>query len=290
MYVQMYQLPKGEKKLEEDLAFQVDGKKWGKAPKGEVLQLKIFPASWTHVAFWLNPKRIVHRYQGPNRAVFIRYVGKSLRDPLFIGFNEHLRYLPDMWHTELVNHVLSVPAATSMAPAATVDAVDLRVEQASLRKMILEGVEWFASDQREPDGDVHDLPVTGIIVWFDVANGYASVHFDVRAPFEIDGAYSHQEFAALPRENWRQFADRLYDGHAVTLTGLDGKAVKIAPGSDFNLDEAFGLMVLDLVLSMRTEKAFTPLFLAPGAELIIEADDAAFVWPNCEDRGKDNRI
>ena len=80
------------------------------------------------------------------------------------------------------------------------------------------------------------------------------------------------------------------DGHAVTLTGLDGKAVKIAPGSDFNVDEAFGLMVLDLVKSMRKEKAFAPLFLAPGAELIIEADDSAFGWPQYEDRGKDNRI
>jgi hypothetical protein len=290
VYVQMYQLPKGEKKLGEDLAFQVDGKKWGNAPKGDALQLKIFPACWTHDALWLNPKRIVHQYRGPNRAVFIRYVGQSLRDPLFIGFNEHLRYVPDMWHTELVNHVLAAPAETIMAPAATVDAVDLRVEQAAIRKMILEGVERFASHQREPDGDVHDLPVTGIVVWFDVGNGHASVHFDVRAPFENDGAYSHEEFAALPRENWRQFVERLYDGHPVTLTGLDGKAVEIASGSDFDVDEAFGRIVLDLVRSMRTQKAFAPLFLAPGAELIIEADDFAFAWPQYEDRGKDNGV
>ena len=178
-----------------------------------------------------------------------------------------------------------------MAPVATVDAVDLRVEQAAVRKMILEGVERFASEQRVPGGDVHDLSVTGIVMWFDVGNGYASVHFDVRAPFENDGDYSHQEFAALPRENWRQFVERLYDGRAVTLTGLDGKAIDIASGSDFNIDEAFGLMVLDLVKAMRTEKAFAPLLLAPDAELLIEADDDAFAWPSrYEDRGKENRV
>jgi len=156
--------------------------------------------------------------------------------------------------------------------------------------MMLEGVKGFASEQRAPGGDVHDLRVTGIVVWFDVGNGHASVHFDVRTPFENDGAYSHQEFAALPRENWGQFVEHLYQGHAVTLTGLDGRAIKIAPGSDFNIDEAFGLMVLDLLKAMRTENAFAPLLLAPGAELMIEADDFAFAWPSRpEDRGKENR-
>jgi hypothetical protein len=117
------------------------------------------------------------------------------------------------------------------------------------------------------------------------------VHFDVRAPFENDGAYSHQEFASIPRENWRQFVELLHDGHSVTLTGLDGKAVKIAVGSNFKVDEEFGLMILDLVKAMRTEKAFARLLLAPNAELIIEADDFAFAWPSrYEDRGKDNRV
>ena len=74
------------------------------------------------------------------------------------------------------------------------------------------------------------------------------------------------------------------------MTGLNGKAIKIAPGSDFNIDEAFGQMLLNLVKAMRTEKAFAPLLLASGAELVIEADDAAFAWPSYEDRGKDNRV
>lgn len=291
VFVQMYMLPDGENKLAKDLAFQVDGKNWGKSPKGETLQLKVFPADWTHAAFSKNPKRIVHQYRGPDRAVFIRYVGKSLRDPLFTGFNQHVRYLGDEWHTELVNRELVAAAEPYVPPVATIDAVDLRDEQAAIRKMILEGVERFASAQRAPGGDIYDLPVTGIIVWFDVGNGYASLHFDVRAPFENDGAYSHQEFVALPRENWRQFVEHLYGGHAVTLTGLDGKATKIAPGSDFNIDQAFGLMVLDLVKALRAKKSFSPLRLAPGAELMIEADDFAFAWPSrYEDRGKENRV
>jgi hypothetical protein len=291
VYVQMYRLPEGEKKLEKDLVFQVTGKKWGKPPRGDALQLNIFPADWTHAAFSVSPKRIVHQYRGPDRAVFIRYLGKSLRDPLLTVFNEDLRYLAGAWHTDLADREFVVPTEPYVAPVVTVDAVDLRVEQAAVRKMILEGVARFASEQRVPGGDVHDLSVTGIIIWFDVGNGYASVHFDARAPFENDGAYSHQEFAALPRENWRQFVERLYDGHAVTLTGLDGNATKIAPGSDFNIDEAFGLMVLDLVKAMRTEKAFAPLLLAPVAELMIEADDFAFAWPSrYEDRGKENRV
>ena len=291
VYVQMYKLPVGEQKLAEDVAFQVQGKEWGKSPKGDTLQVKIFPADWTHAASAQSPKRIVHLYRGPDRAVFIRYVGKSLRDPLFTGFNDHLQYLAGKWHTELVNQEFFVPAEPYVAPVAIIDALDLRVEQQAVRQMILEGVKRFASEQRVSGGDVHGLPVTGIIVWFDVGNGYVSVHFDVRAPFENDGAYSHQEFAALPRENWRQFVERFCDGHKVTLTGLNGKAIKIAPGSDFNIDDAFGQMLLNLVKAMRTEKAFAALLLASGAELVIEADDAAFAWPSrYEDRGKENRV
>jgi hypothetical protein len=290
VYVQMYKLPAGEQKLAEDVAFQVQGKKWGKPPKGDTLQLKIFPADWTQSASAQGPKRIVHQYRGPDRAVFLRYLGKSLRDPLFTRFNNHLRYLAGEWHTELVNQEMFAPAEPPTS-VAVVDAVDLRAERVAVRNMILEGVKRFASEQRVSGGDVHDLPVTGIIVWFDVGNGYVSVHFDVRAPFENDGAYSHQEFAAIPRENWRQFVERFDDGNEVTLTGLDGKTIKIAPGSDFRIDDAFGRMLVDLVKAMRTEKAFAPLLLASSAELIIEADDFTFAWPSrYEDRGKENRV
>lgn len=291
VFVQMYQLPAGEKKLDEDLALQVNRKKWGRAPKEAVLQLAIFPDGWAHTVFCLSPKRVVHEYRGPDWAVFIRYAGQSLRDPLFVEFNEHLRYLPDMWHTELVNHVLAVPAETHAAPAATVESLDLRAEQVAMRGMILDAVKQFASDQREPGGDVRDQPVTGIVVYFDVGNGCAVTSFDVRRPFEVDGEYSHEGFAVLPRENWREFVDRFYDGHAVTLTGLDGKTTQLEPGSGFNFEEAIGMMIVDLFKVMRTEQLFAPLLLAPGAELIIEAHDAAFTWPSeHEERGNDNRI
>jgi hypothetical protein len=299
VYVQMYQLPEGERQLEEDSSFQLQGKKWGKlSPKASSLQLHIFPADWTHAVSSQNPKRVILQYRGPNRALFVRYTGNSLEHPLFLGYNKHVRYLAGEWHTEMMHRELlnqgwqewSVLAESSVAPEAIVEAVQLREEQAALRKMILGGVERFASDQRDPGGDVYNIPVTGIVVWFDVPNGYTSVHFDVRAPFEVDGAYSHQEFMALNRENWRQFGERLEDGHAVTLTGLDGRANTLEPGSDFNVDEAIGLMVLDLVKAMRAEKAFAPLLLAQGAELIIEADDGAFSWPSYEHRGTENRV
>ncbi len=290
VYVQMYRLPDGEKKLEEDLAFQVKEKKWGKL-NGNPLKLDVFPADWKYAAFPESPKRILHLYRGPDRAVFIRYRGESLREPLFTEFNEHVQYLGDAWHTELVGRELVAPSERYMAPVMAVDALDLRVEQAALRNMVFEGVKRFSSEQRVPGGDAEDLAVTGIIFWFNVGNGFTSVSFDVRTPFENDGDYSHQTFAALPRENWRQFVERLYGGHAVSLTGLDGTAIEIAPGSDFDIDKAFGLMVLDLVKAMRTERAFAPLLLAPEAELIVEADDLAFAWPSrYEDRGKENRI
>src|SRR5262249_31449799 len=93
VYVQMYKLPAGEEKLAEDVAFQTKGKEWGNPPKADTLQVKIFPADWTHAASTQSPKRIVHQYRGPDRAVFVRYVGNSLRHPLFTGFNNHLRYL-----------------------------------------------------------------------------------------------------------------------------------------------------------------------------------------------------
>jgi hypothetical protein len=291
VYVQMYKLPAGEQKLTDDVAFQVEGKAWGKSPQGDTLQLEIFPADWTHMVSAKNPKRIVHLYRGPDQAVFMRYIGKSLQEPLFTGFNSHLQYLADHWHTELVNHEFFVPAEPHEAPVAIIDALDLRAEQQAVRTMIADGVMRFAAEQRVPGGDVHGLPVTGIIVWFDVGNGYVSVHFDVRAPFENDGEYSHQEYAALPRENWRLFNERYSDGHKVTLTGLNGKAIKLAPGSDSNLDEAIGQMLLNLIKAMRAEKAFSALLLASGAELIIEADDGGFAWPSrYEDRGKDNLV
>jgi hypothetical protein len=293
VFVQMYALPQGQQLLEKDLAFQAGEKKpgWGKPPKGDVLHLDIFPADWMHAAFSKNPTRIVHQYRGPARAVFIRYIGKSLKHPLLVQFNDHLRYLPDEWHTELIDREFRPSIEPFVPPAATVDTTDLRVEQVAIRKMILEAVSRFAAEQRTPDANVYKVPVTGIIVWFDVGNGYASVHFDVRAPFENDGSYSHQEYAALPRDNWRQFCERFYKGHAVTLTGLNGLPIKIASVQEFNLAEPFGQMILQLLQAMRTEKAFAPLLLAPGAELMIEADDFEFAWPSrYEDRGKENRI
>jgi hypothetical protein len=292
VYVQMYGLPDGLEKLEEDLAFQTKGKKWGKPPKTDTLQLKIFPPDWTHSASSTSPKRTLHQYRGPTRALFIRYLGNSLTDPLFNLFNDHLKYLPNDWHTELTNHELALPAKPYVQPpATTVDTIDLRTEQSAIRQMILNGINRFASEQRSPNSDLHNLPVTGIILWLDVGNGYASVHFDVRSPFENDGSYSHQEYSPLPRDNWRQFVQHLFEGHPVTLTGLDGVPIQITPKADFNLDEAFGLMILDLLKTLRTEKAFSPLLLAPTAELIIEADDFAYAWPpRHEDRGKENLI
>ena len=129
--------------------------------------------------------------------------------------------------------------------------------------MILDGIKRFAAKQRKNKDDVYKLPVTGIVAWLDVGNGYTSVHFDVRSPFENDGSYTHQEFASLARDNWRQFVELHCDGKTVTLTGLDGKKVKITPKRDFDLDNAFGTMILDLLKSLRTEKAFAPLLLAP---------------------------
>src|SRR5262249_25447149 len=168
VYVQMYKLPVGEGKLAEDVAFQVQGKGWGKLPRADSLQLKIFPSDWTHSVSAQSPKRIVHLYRGPDFAVFIRYVGKSLRDPLFTAFNDQLLYLAGKWHTELVNQEYFVLAEPHVEPVAIVDALDLRVEQRAVRKMIVEGVKRFASEQRVSGGDVDGLPVTGIILWFDV--------------------------------------------------------------------------------------------------------------------------
>ena len=100
IFVQMFQLPAGRKKFKDDLAFQTSGKKWGKPLKQDVLQLNIFPKDWAHEAFPGSPRRIVHSYRGPNHAVFFRYQGESLDDPLFTQFNAHLRYLPDAWHAK----------------------------------------------------------------------------------------------------------------------------------------------------------------------------------------------
>lgn len=287
----MYQLPIGEQKLAEDVAFQVQGKEWGKSPKGDTLQVKIFPHDWTHAVSAQSPKRIVHLYRGSDRAVFIRYIGKSLRDPLLAGFNERLEYLAGKWHTELVSRDFFIPPEPKVALVTGIDSLDLRVEQQAIRRIVLEAVRRFASEQQVPGGDLYGLSVTGIICWFDIENGHFSVHFDVRAPFEIDGAYSHEEFASLPRENWRQVFERFCDGAQVTLTGLTGKVVKIKPGNDFNFEEAFGLILVDLVKTMQAEKAFAALLLVSDAELIIEAHDAGFAWPSSfEDRGKENRL
>ena len=291
VYVQMYKLPVGEAKMAEDLAFQVQGKGWGKPPGGESLLLKIFPSDWTYAVSTQSPKRIVQMYRGPDLALFIRYSGNSLRTPLFFAFNDHLMYLNGKWHTELVNQEYFVPPKSRVKTTAIVDALDLRLEQQSVRQMILEGLKRFASEQRVPGGDVHGLPVTGIVFGLNVENGYVSVHFDVRVPFQVDGSYSHEEFGVLTRENWRQFVDRFCDGHKVTLTGLNGKTIKMTPGSGFNLDEAFGLMLLNLVKTLQTERAFDALLLASDAELVIEADDAAFSWSSRDgDRGKENRV
>src|SRR5262245_61987488 len=83
VYVQMYKLPEGQEKFNEDLAFQASGTSWGKKGKGSELKLKIFPADWTHEAYLVNPKRCVHKYQGPDRAVFIRYIGSSMAELMF---------------------------------------------------------------------------------------------------------------------------------------------------------------------------------------------------------------
>jgi hypothetical protein len=291
VYVQMYKLPEGAEKMSEDLAFQMQGKGWGKLPKKNTLHLNIFPTEWTHAVSVQSPKRVIHRYQNPDRAVFIRYTGKSLQDPLLTGFNKHVGYLPGMWHTELASTEFFVHVASNVAPVSIVDALDLRVEQQAIRNMILDGVQRFASEQRDTHGDLYSLPVTGMVVWLDVGNGSISIHFDVRVPFEIDGSYSHQDYASLTRENWRHFLEHYDCGHKVTLTDPNGKAIKIAPGSDYNFGEQFGQLILNLVQTLREEKVFSALYFTSGAELIIEADDAAFSWPSIDEgRGKVNLL
>src|SRR5262245_32811726 len=140
VYIQMYALPAGASKLKKDLEFQVAREKWGKSANANVLKLDIFPADWVHTAYWLNPKRTIHLYQGLTQAVFIRYTGKSLRDSLLQEFNKHLRFLKKSWHTELVDHVLTPPSEDDPESDTIVDAIDLRVEEAAIRKMILGGI------------------------------------------------------------------------------------------------------------------------------------------------------
>jgi hypothetical protein len=291
VYVQMYKLPQATAQLKEDLAFQTKSNAWGVSPRGDILKLNIFPAIWTHAALSDSPRRIVHQYKSAKRALFIRYIGRSLEHPLLSTFNQNLRYLPNAWHTTLVDHELAAPVAPYVPPASTVNTLDLRTEQAAIYRLILDAIKRIATDQRTRGSDVYKLSVSGIILFFDVCNGHVSVHFDVRVPFENDGAYSHQEFASLPRENWRQLIEFFYDGNPVTLTSLEGKARKLSPKNDFNFDKTVGEMILNVLKSMREQKAFTPLLLHPRAELIIEADDGAFAWPaRYKDRGKKNRV
>ena len=292
VFVQMYGLPDGEELLEKDLGFQVKGAKgWGKAPQGICCGWGFFLGSGRTRHIRRIRKRIVHQYRGPRRAVFIRYIGKSLKDPLFAGFNEGLRYLPEDWHVELVNRELAKPREPYVATTGKIEAVDLQLEAEAVRGMIVEGVKRFAGEQRSAGGDVEGLGVTAMLVNFDVGNGHASVSFDVRVPAGNDGSPSHSEYAALPRENWRQLVEHFYEGHGVTLTGMDGKVTQIAAGSEFDFDAAFGGMVVEVVKGLQREKGFSGLLVGPGAEIFVEAHDATFVWPTNEGRQlAENRV
>ena len=54
----------------------------------------------------------------------------------------------------------------------------------------------------------------------------------------------------------------------MTLIKLDGTEVRLAPGTNFNVGEAFGQMLVDLVKAMRTEKAFATLRLGIGCGVV----------------------
>jgi hypothetical protein len=292
VFVQMYGLPDGEEMLEKDLAFQTrGGKAWGKGPKGDFLRLGIFPGEWVHTAYSVSPKRMVHLYRGERRAVFIRYIGKSLKDPLCGRVNDHLKYLPEDWHLELVNRELAAPVKPYVEATGTLEAVDLRVEAEAVRGMIVEGVKRFAGEQRMAGGDVEGLAVTAMLVFFDVENGYVSLGFDVRSPWVPDGAYSHADYAVLQRENWWEFMERFCQGGGVTLTGMDGKATKVVGGSEFDFDAAFGEMVAEVMKGLQKEKGFGGLLVGAGAEIFVEAHDATFVWPTKGGRERgENRV
>lgn len=290
VYVQMYLLPGGETALQEELDFQIDKRKWGKKSSPDTLKLDIFPRDWTHQAFPQTPKRIVNLYRGTDRAVFIRYVGNSLREPLFKAFNSNVRFLLDAWHLDWMYADLMAPRDAYVAPAGTVNQLDLRDEKTAVRALFADAIAKFAAEQREQGGDLHDQPVTGIVVWFDLGNGHLSLHFDVRKPFRVDGSYSHDEYAAVSRTNWQQLFACLDEGKPVNLVGLNGDSTEIGPDDDADFAEPIGQLIVNVLRELRAEKAFAPLLLSPKAELIIESEDGYF-WPSVKKgRGRDNRL
>jgi hypothetical protein len=83
-------------------------KKWAKLPDGPRFEPRMLapahaPPDWTHDAFPIRGRSLVHTYTGPAYAVCVRYVrraGNMLDVPLFRHVAAHLRFDLGTWHTD----------------------------------------------------------------------------------------------------------------------------------------------------------------------------------------------
>lgn len=272
LFVQMYRLPDGEQKYESDLALQLDDMDWEEPLLGGPLRLDIFPRDWSHRAFQISPRQILHRYRGADRATFIRYTGQSLNDPLLTQFNSSVRYLPDKWETDQAGKWFSVHRTEDEVEPATIDSLDLREEERLIREMFLDAVRRFANEQETPGKKLYQIPVTGIVLWHDFGNSYSSVHFDVHDPFGSGNHYSHAEYASLTRDEWGLFYSHSLDGNAVTLTGLNGKKIEIPSGKSERIDAAFDAMLTNLIKQLTLENDFAPLLRTANMQIHLETE------------------
>jgi hypothetical protein len=270
VFVQMYRLPEGDDQLESDLALQLDDVDWNEPPSGGPLRLDIFPHDWSHRAFQIGDEEILHRYRGPDLAIWIRYADSSFDAPLLKQFNRNIRYLPGRWDTSLTGKWFSVHITKDEVDQPAIDSIDLRDEYRAIREMILDGIKRFAEEQRTPRGKLYQVPVTGVVIWLDAGNDYFAIHFDTTEVFGSGNYFSHPDYASVKSDQMGRFFDHSLDGNPVTLWRLDGSKITIPAGKEERIGVAFEVMAKELVKQLKSEDVFSQLLRTADMKIRLD--------------------
>ncbi len=162
--------------------------------------------------------------------------------------------------------------------------IDLRNDVKDIHAMLTDGVSRYAARSADP-------PVSAVSLTYDCGFG-AHVHLqlDSRPDFEPDGTWTHEAFGNLERPDWEKAYTTLQESD-LRMTLADGSVRTIPAGTD---DETyvtvFGLMLVDLLKSVRDTGELASLPKTPRCEMGVEESEGLFAWPAYEDRGQDNLV
>lgn len=120
-------------------------------------------------------------------------------------------------------------------------------------------------------------------------SGWIFVHADERPHHERDGQWttSIDDDRCIDFGHWIEAIESSFEGEAFAVIKIDATKFVVPQDGD-DLTSAIGEMILDVLLTAKSDGVFKPLKSYGDVQLDIEDFNGGWGWPEYDDLGKTN--